>query len=283
MFRANTSINTPCFVLFLALTTIGAAAQVNQQLPPSTADAVARRCEQVSSGIEHSDGLAAVCQFSLTLDRHLPNYLCREEIASSLRGESVQNGSRSNVVSVEVRLGEGKETYRDLRINGRPVSGEIKDYVPQQSANEFTSLLAALFSPASGAQFGFAKETHAHGVDALVFNFNVHRATNEALWYLRFGDKVVFPGYHGQIWVDRIHSRLMRIEMNATELDNVPIVSHTVDMEYDDVPLGDGTSFVLPVKSSFENCATPQSCIFNDVTFKNCRKFGANSRVIPAP
>jgi hypothetical protein len=240
-------------------------------------------CQQASSGLAHADQLAAVCTFAATVRKAAPDYFCREDIASSLRGQWVNAGARSNVVSAEVRLEEGKETYSDLRINGKAMSGQISDYVPQHSVGEFTALLIALFSAEAGAKFNFVKETNLHGTPALLFNFVVRRSSNRALWYLRFDDRVVYPGYHGQVWIDRDHSQLMRIEMHATELDGVPIVSHTVTLDYADVQLGDGSSFVLPVRLSFENCTTPQKCIFNEAVFKGCRKFSSKSRVIPAP
>ena len=224
-----------------------------------------------------------MCAFALTIPRTAPNYLCREEAASSLRGQWLDNGLRSNVISAEVRMENGKDTYSDLRINGKPVSGDIDKHLPQHSVGEFTNLMGALFSPQAGAEFKFAKETRLHGADALLFNFTVHRATNKGLWYLHIGDKVFFPGYRGVVTVNREHEQLMRIEMHATELEHVPIVSHTVTLDFSDVPLGDGTSFVLPVRSTFENCENPQRCIFNESTFHGCRKFGANSRIIASP
>jgi hypothetical protein len=143
-------------------------------------------------------------------------------------------------------------------------------------------LLPALFSEAAGAKFSSVQDAVLHDAPMLSFHFRVQDATNHGLWYLRSEDKTFYPGYGGQMWIDRVTLHLRRIDMRATELTGFPAVSHHVNIEYADTALGDGTSFVPPVRASIENCTTPSKCIANDLTFTNCQKFRAESRVVRA-
>ena len=45
---------------------------------------------------------------------------------------------------------------------------------------------------------------------------------------------------------------------------------------------GDGTAFVLPVRSETTLCLTadPDQCLHNMIEYKNCHKFGVEARVI---
>ena len=75
-------------------------------------------------------------------------------------------------------------------------------------------MLAAVFTHSSKAQFHCSRETKLHSIPALVFDFKV-AAQNNRLYFLDSRDKVWFPEYKGQIWIDARTSALLRLELET--------------------------------------------------------------------
>jgi hypothetical protein len=235
-------------------------------------------CTRLGSTVAHGSALANACTFALTLFIRIPNYLCREEILSTIR---TPMSSRTTQLTFEVSMQDGKDSYSDLKVNGTEVKGGLSDFAPQYAANEFGSMLANIFAPETHVEFEFEKETQHHDEPAFVFKFTAPHSNTRSLWAVRLGESVVYPSYHGHLWVDAKQLRPLRIEMDGSDFgESSPIKSTTSDMNYGRVPLGDGTSFVLPTHFWFETCTMSHSCIRNVVTYSQCHKFRANSRII---
>jgi len=61
-----------------------------------------------------------------------------------------------------------------------------------------------------------------------------------------------------------------------------PITRAKTVIDYADVPLGDGSTFILPSKSEVETCsgAEGSECAHNVVRFRNWHKFRAKTRIL---
>jgi hypothetical protein len=58
-----------------------------------------------------------------------------------------------------------------------------------------------------------------------------------------------------------------------------------VDTEYGDVPLMDGTTFLLPLRSSLKSCTDDNrglrvTCARNNLEYTNCHKFRAKTKIL---
>ena len=96
----------------------------------------------------------------------------------------------------------------------------------------------------------------------------------------------MFPAYEGMLWVDRSSAHLLRLERRMAKMDpQFPITSVRTVVDYDDMPLGDGSSFVLPAKGEVETCSVDEGreCAHNVVRFSNWHKFRAKARILPMP
>jgi hypothetical protein len=240
-------------------------------------------CQQLAVGLNHGAALASVCEFSMSIRSTLPDYICTQTMVP-IEAPHYQVGAPQLKITAEVGLQGGSESYSDIRVNGKPANLDLAR-LPFGSIGEFGSLLRAIFHPQNAAQFSFVKEVRLHSKPALLFEFTVHQDSNKSLWFLHSAGRTYYPGYRGNIWLEETSFHILRLEMKAVEMEQakIPFSQFKLVSDYAETPLGDGTSFVLPVESSTYGCNKAMVCMGSSVTFSNCHKFAAKSRILPTP
>ncbi len=94
--------------------------------------------------------------------------------------------------------------------------------------------------------------------------------------------QMVAPPYYGKLWIDQQSGVILRLQVEATELPrSFPIRNATLEIDYKSVLLGDGTHFVLPVKSVLNTIDSDGIGARNTQRFQNCQKFRVTSRIMP--
>lgn len=249
--------------------------EISAQTAPSS------YCEGLASKVDQGTPLSRVCQFALSLNARLSGITCSQE---TMRYSDRDYGGvkLEDVVTAEVSYESGKEHYRNIAINGKKAGSEIPGYAGW-STGEFASVLNGIFAPQSAAEFSFKKEKVLKSGAALIFEFHVKQENNK-FWFLQMGSWKVYPGYSGELWIDKSTSRLVRLELGKNELDHTfPLQRVNSTIDYADILLGDGTSLDLPVKSDTIACrsANTKPCFQNTLTFKNWHKFAATTRIVP--
>jgi len=206
-----------------------------------------------------------------------------------------------------VTFERGKDTYSNVTVNGRQLglppkvrSGqELSQYLISQGQQgmwhltEFGSNLMMIFRGASQTIFTPRGEATIAGVRASVFDFDIEqvhspfqflwaKSSKSPQWSPSTEEQVAYYGVEGSVWVAEGTSRLIRIELNATDLTpNFPIRSMSMATNYDVVSIGDAGGFLLPVVSESMECIRGENRCYRDVLeFRNCRKFGAKSRMV---
>lgn len=211
-------------------------------------------------------------------DAALPNFICDQHV---LRWESktlTPKWKLRDRVQVEVMYMGGKEDYRNVRINGKPVKKGSPEDSGTWSSGEFGTVLASLLASNTNAAFRPRGDSTAAGLPAKVFDYSV--AQPNANWTVRFG-RSVKPAYKGAIWIDPQSARVLRIEMNSKQLPSdyeIDTVETTVD--YGWVNVG-GQKLLLPVKSENLACLRGTfNCTRNEIEFRNYRRFQVESQVL---
>lgn len=257
--------------IFLGITTIAAGQPAPQQ----------EYCRTVAAGSQHGEALVRFCEFVLTLREKLPNVICEETMKNDT------GGFQRQTVTAEVRHEDGRDSYSKIMRNEKPFTSPISELPGSWSEGEFGSVLRVVFAQEAHTQFKFLKETRWHSAPALLFEFQVARENNRR-WFLQVGVQKVYPGIQGKVWLDASSSAVLRLDMAATDLDrpippeNRRFVLEEVhkSIEYANVHLGDGTDFVLPASSEELKCLRRGWCYREQITFKNCHKFGVKSRIL---
>jgi hypothetical protein len=233
---------------------------------------------------DQGSALSSLCKFVLSLRRKLPNVICERE----MKRFGLPNG-RNDVVKAIATYQGGQEFYSNVTIDDQPPEPS-SPALAGMSMGEFATYLQALFAPDSDTDFKFLKEEAVPSGHRLVFSYHVDRQNNQ-FRYLHAtipgsrSGMTFFPGYRGRLWIDKATLNLLRLESEAVDLDpGFPIRSAKTEIDYAKVSLGDGTEFVLPVRSNIRVCSGDASqsddCARNLEKFSNWHRFGVKTRIV---
>jgi hypothetical protein len=243
-------------------------------------------CNSISQKLEHPEALADACRFALSLRQRLPNVICDQATYRYVRPSWEFYGRRmKDELTAHVIYEDGSERYSGLKINGKPESIENSALQGQYTRGEFGTDLIFAFGPENHVIYRFLRtDSHAHH-RVFVYEAKVPRENNHG-WLLGANGRNTYPEFLAKIWVDQSSHHMVRFELNATPESDFPLSDVRLSTNYEDLPLGDGTKFVLPVESESNSCMwnVPGRhiafCSDNVLRFKNCHKFGASSRIL---
>jgi hypothetical protein len=181
-------------------------------------------------------------------------------------------------VSATVVFEDGRDQYRNLSINGKPVDKRIEDIGGAWSTGEFGTMGADLFSPATAAAFTRGHATSTAGHDAVIYDFEVDREHSH--WLIQAPSQSIRPAYKGSVWLEKDSAAILRIEIQTDRMPKeFPFdkVESAVDYEY--VRLGE-QQFLLPVHAETLTCVRGTSnCSRNVIDFRNYRKYAGESTI----
>ena len=263
------------------------AAPLNNQsdagLPTLTTDKdIASYCDAISRPNAHAEALASVCAYAFSLTRKLPNLMCQRNTKRFWRNNLFNSRDE---IKTKVIYQDGIEYDSDILAESkRPGFRRVGS---TGSSGEFAAYLQAIFSPRTTADFQFKEETTLDSVPALLFTFNVDREYNYLYYlqatFLNGRSQITYPGYRGQFWIDKSNFRLLRLVRETTDVQSgFPINYASTIINYSDVGLGDGTTFVLPVKADAVTCSPGEGkeCAHNFISYSNYHKFRATTRIL---
>jgi hypothetical protein len=210
----------------------------------------------------------------------LPNYICREVISRSQSTTRNVDWRVIDTVEADLVLENGKEDYRNISVNGKPVNKKLDELGGAWSTGEFATVLRNLFSPTTMTEFHFLKSSRIAGMDAREYSFSVKQ--ERSMWDVHVGSDSYRPAYTGRVWIDPANARTLRIEMESVDLPKTfgfERVETSTDYEY--IRLGEGaTQYLLPVRAAILSCQRGSfNCVRNNMDFRNYRKFGAESNI----
>lgn len=237
-------------------------------------DYLLKVCNSLAPGTPRSDALRKVCRYAVTIPQRMPNFTCEQKTSRYLGDKAADE------ITAVVTYENGKESYRDIKANGQPVSDPALTR-GAWSTGQFGADVRNLFDTSNKVSFQFVDESEIDGRRVLTFQYQVPQQKIPS-WRLRVKDQMVAPPYHGQLWIDEEKGLLRRLEVEATEIPlDFPMSSADLQIDYTDVAFDDGTSFVLPVKSEVNVANRHWAVARNVLEFSNCHKFRATAHIVP--
>ncbi|HVW86135.1 MAG TPA: hypothetical protein VHB50_15705 [Bryobacteraceae bacterium] len=212
-----------------------------------------------------------------TFSSGLPDFLVQQVTTRYQGSRFIDSWRAIDVVTADVASVNGKEEYKNIRVNGRPT--DKPEASGSWSTGEFQVTLDDVLSPYTAAVFKPRGEDRLSNRPAFVYDLSVDQPHSH--WTLMSQSGARYnPAYKGTIWIDKETRRVLRIEQSALSLPR--------DFEYDKaestVEYGfvniDGQRYLLPSQSVNEGCmAGNLSCSRNVIDFRNYRKFTADSNI----
>lgn len=208
----------------------------------------------------------------------LPDFLCEQMVYRFDSDARPPRWRLHDRISAEVLYAGGRETYQNLRRNGKPVEYTRVENTGTWSTGEFGTLLQDLFFPSTAARFAFVREERKEGSGARLYDFWVPQQSSH--WRVEFEGRVLYPAYQGSVWIQADSGRILRIEMQAREVPPA-FPMDVIEMTVDYGPVGiAGQQYWLPVRAENLACKRYSSyCTRNEIVFANFRKFTAESVV----
>src|SRR4029434_9672182 len=114
---------------------------------PDPRPTVAKRPD--ATGPREDPRIAMAREAVAAYTQSLPNYYCQEQITRFASTTPKVDWRPLDVVSAVVVSENGRDEYRDLTINGKPVNKRIEEIGGAWSTGEFGMMVADLFSPAT--------------------------------------------------------------------------------------------------------------------------------------
>jgi hypothetical protein len=216
---------------------------------------------------------------TLQFSQKLPNFICQEFMSRFTR-QGRGEKTLQDIVSADIIYEDGKETYRNVKINNRPTDKHLQDIDGAWSTGEFASALLDLLDPASKTHFSSGRASAIASLSAQVYDFQVQASNSN--WRLQVGSQTVAPAYTGSIWVDPNTARVLRFERQARNIpSDFPIDTAESAIDYSFVTI-EGKSFLLPVHAESLGCQRGSSfCTHNVIDFRNYHEFKGDIKIVP--
>jgi hypothetical protein len=209
----------------------------------------------------------------------LPNFVCRE-VMNRMQRQGRRGGWQTiDVLETDLVYEDGKEDYRNIKINNRAVKKGMEQIEGSWSMGEFASTLLSIFAPSSRTTFRFNRSSRAAGEPAVVYDFRIEEP--DSRWHVTGSAETITPAYKGAIWIHEKTATVLRIETQAFDIApdfDLDTVEMTVDYGFVRIS---GEQYLLPITS--ENLACwrgSNNCSRNKIEFRNYRKFGAESSIV---
>jgi len=208
----------------------------------------------------------------------LPNYIADQATKRYYSNTWPASWKILDEVTAEVAYVDGKEDYRKVMIDGQPSAAPIQR-TGSWSTGEFGTTLENLMSVTTRAAFRRRGDDRIAGRPAAVYNYTVDQSNSH--WVIVSpDDRRYSPPYEGAIWVDKETHRVLRLEMRTTSMPaDFPYSKAESTLEYAFARI-DQKSHLLPALSENLACMRGSgTCTRNVITFRNYRKFTAESQV----
>lgn len=220
----------------------------------------------------------------------MPDYLVKQQITRSHAMGQTSNWSVYDRLSIAVSYREtAGEDYKLLSVNGMP-PGEDQTFGMKlggtTSTGEYVTVLSELFKPESQAEFNAVDTDMVRGRPTIVYEYVVKKEFSHQV--LAWGDKgsvdlETTAGYRGRMWVDRETNRILRLELNSTEIDpGFPITAASRVIDYEWVTINE-KQHLLPSHAVVELTSRAQGRTEqtrNDILFRGYRKFGTDLKIL---
>lgn len=208
----------------------------------------------------------------------LPNFIVEQHTTRYTTNRRPAKWKRRDRLSAEVLMADGRESYRELRRNGRRASEEKIKETGSWSLGEWAMIQLDVLSRATKADFTFRQMSEAGGRRAKMYDYTVEQRNSH--WKVDFEGQILYPAYWGSIWIDEETNRVLRIEMIGRDIpSSYPFQAVEMTVDYGMVEIA-GENYLMPVRG--ENLACKRYtlyCTRNEIEFRNYRKFTAESIV----
>ena len=228
---------------------------------------------------EEASDLDLARRLAWEFSQKMPDFICEQHTSRYTTEERPVKWKLRDRVSVELAVENGKESYRNVRVNGKPLRKGSPQESGSWSTGEFVTIQLDVLSSNTDARFKYRTASDIAGRRAKVYDYTVEKPNSH--WKVDFDGNVIYPAYRGSICLDEAGGRILRIEMISRKLpSDYPMSAVEMTVDYGLVRIA-GNEHILPVRA--ENLACKRYSLYcsrNEIEFRNYRRFTTESNVM---
>ncbi len=247
---------------------------------PAPGAPVAKPAAQAEEDEPETDSVIAKARSAAAgMEAAMPDFLAEQVTTRYVSFNNEASWNRVDVVEAELAWSGGREQYRNVRLNGRPVQGSPES-TGAWSTGEFLTTAADILSPSTRASFVRLGSEKIGGRAAAVYEFAIRAENSHWVLVSPEGERLQ-PAQKGQLWIDEQTYRVLRIEQRAVSIPaSFPQDKAECTVEFGPVTIG-GASLLMPVRAETRGCVRGTvQCSKNEIVWRNYRKFGAESTIV---
>jgi hypothetical protein len=262
-----------------------AATTGNLPAPPPPAVKPVYKQPDPPSPEEQKRILAEVTDYAQNYTKGLPNFICRQVTRRYVDPTGKEAWHQQDTVLERLSYFEGHENYKVVSVNDRPVDIDHQKLGGAAvSEGEFGSIMAGIFDPKSGTEFGWGRWTTWGGRLTYVFTYRVPQplSTYRISQYTSASDTdrvSAIAGYHGEVFVDKETPTVRYIQLETEGLPpDFPIKDVHLTLRYNTTKIGDN-DYVLPERAELRSRDDRNVLVKNNIEFRMYQKFGADTAI----
>jgi len=225
--------------------------------------------------------LDEVRDYAVNYTRRLPDFICLEQTRRFVDTTGRDSWRPTDIISARLSYFNQREDYKLISQNDRVITDASYTSVGgATSTGDFGSTMERIFARKSNTRIEWERWATLHKRRMHVFSYRVPleysdfsiRSSQDA----KDPGVTVLAGYHGEIFVDRDLSAIMRITKEADNIPaSFPVQQASETLDYDYIKLGD-SEFLLPLSVDVRMHSV-RLWLKNVKEFRLYRKFSADA------
>jgi len=207
----------------------------------------------------------------------LPNYTCTQTTERSRRNAANRRFQLIDTLRLEVAISNGKELYAwpgSRKFEDRELTDMVSGGAIGTGA--FGSHARSVFL-SNTAKFDFEGQQLVNGKEVLTYRYSVPQMFSG--YTIRVGKDRAIVGYFGRVFIDPKTLDLVRLEVNASEIDPIlQLKEASTMMDYSRVKIGE-SDFLLPLGSELSMVDIDGGESRNRMQLSACRQYSGESTI----
>jgi hypothetical protein len=213
----------------------------------------------------------------------LPNFVVTQIVTRSVRTQGKKDWRQQDKLEIELSYrAKTGEQFKLVRYNGKPAQMTYDQLKGATSTGEFGSILGAVFSPQSQAEFTEDRRETLHGHQTVIYNFRVKKEFSSNTITDANSGRTVTTAYLGSVWIDTESGRVLRIKQSVEDIPpgfSITLAERAV--EYDWITI-DGQRYLLPVYADvILGNDLKRYYLRNVIELRNYHMFDTDLKIVP--
>jgi hypothetical protein len=213
----------------------------------------------------------------------LPNFVVTQIVTRSVRTPKKRDWQQQDKLEIELTYrAKTGEQFKLVRYNNKPTQMTYDQLKGATTTGEFGSILGALFSPESQAEFKEVRRETFHRHQTVIYDFRVSKEFSSNTITDGNSGLTVTTAYSGSVWIDTESGRTLRIKQSSEGIQpgfTITMAERAVEFDWTII---DGKRYLLPVYAEvILGNDLKRYYLRNVIELRNYRMFDTDLKILP--